>query len=293
MTGYGHAKTQKENLNLEASIRSVNGRFFEVRFHIPKEYLPFEAEIKKIIQDDIERGTVDLFISRRENLETLHRKVLVNKTLAKEYHKAFVDLGKALKTTVKPHPELIARYPDVLHVDQSPVIDPKEKQWVLKVVKEAAKKCRLEREREGQSIRNDIEMHLKKLGDLVSEIREYRSEVNESLAEKFKQKLQSRMKELGLSDKLDDQRISQEIVMQLERSDINEELQRLTEHLGHYVKIFSQEGGVGKKLDFYTQELLREVNTIGSKSNVSKLTTCVVEAKTIIEKLREQVQNIE
>lgn len=289
MTGYGHAKALKAKISLESSVRAVNGRFLEIRFHLPKEYIPFESELKKLVQSSIERGTVDLFVSRKESAEKSAKKVSLNKALVKEYQKAYSELAKLLKSSTVFHPEVIARHGDIFVVDQATQVDSQEKALLMKTVKEALEKCELERQREGLGIQKDVERHLKSLFQQVENIRHCRDEVNSQLYEKFRQRLKSRLEGLAI----DDQRLSQEIVVQLEKSDINEELQRLTEHLKHYRNIFSDSGGVGKKLDFYTQELLREVNTIGSKSNVSKLTTSVVEAKTIIEKLREQVQNIE
>ncbi len=289
MTGYGFAKALKEKVSLEASIRAVNGRFLEVRFHLPKEYIPFESDLKKLLQNYFERGTIDVFVGRKESLEKSEKKVSLNKSLAKEYKKAYDELAKLLKAKPISHVEIIARHSEIFVTESSNHVDSKEKSVLLGVIEEAIVKCEQERAREGVAIRKDIEKHLKNLSTQIENLRDCREEVNSGLFEKVRQKVHSRLE--GIS--VDDQRISQEIVMQLEKSDINEELQRLSEHLEHYKEIFKQKGGVGKKLDFYTQELLREVNTIGSKSNVSKLTTSVVEAKTIIEKLREQVQNIE
>jgi uncharacterized protein (TIGR00255 family) len=168
-------------------------------------------------------------------------------------------------------------------------VTPKEKQALLKVVSAAMDACDQERLREGASINKDLEVLLGNMDKQVVAIQKCRDEVNQGLQEKFAQKIKAKLAGVDI----DPQRIAQEVVMQIEKSDINEELSRLSEHLLHYRKILGSDGGIGKKLDFYTQELLREVNTIGSKSNVSNLTTSVVEAKSIVEKLREQVQNVE
>ncbi len=127
-----------------------------------------------------------------------------------------------------------------------------------------------------------MEKHIKVISGL-------REDANQLLQEKFEQKIRARLK----GNEIDPARLSQEIVIQLEKADINEELSRLSEHIKNYRQLVSSSQGEGKKLDFYTQELLREVNTIGSKSQVAKITQSVVEAKTVIERLREQVQNVQ
>lgn len=289
MTGYGLGKVQNTSVSLEASLRAVNGRFLEIRFHLPKEYIPFESDLKKILQTQFERGTIDLFISRKEKLGEADKNVVVNKKLAAQYLKALNELGKLVKTKVPVHVESLARFPEVLVVEQTSNVAPKEKQALLKAVSLAMQACDDERLREGASVKKDLEKLLSNMDMQISLIQKCRDEVNAGLQDKFAQKIKAKL--IGVD--IDQQRLAQEVVMQIEKSDINEELSRLSEHLLHYRKILGSGGGIGKKLDFYTQELLREVNTIGSKSNVSNLTMSVVEAKSVIEKLREQVQNVE
>jgi uncharacterized protein (TIGR00255 family) len=289
MTGYGHAKGLGEKISIESSVRAVNGRFLEIRFHLPKEYLPYEVELKKIIQESFERGTIDLFISRKEVYSGATKKVTLNKEMVRQYQQAYKDLASLLKIKTDITAEGISRHSEVFLIESTANVDKAEKSLLFRTVKESLKKCDKERQREGLGIKKDVEGLLRSLHAEVQKIQDCRKEVNSQLLEKFQQKIRARWEGVLI----DEQRLAQEIVMQIERSDINEELQRLSEHLTHYKGLFSSSEGIGKKLDFYTQELLREVNTIGSKSSVSKLTTSVVEAKALIEKLREQVQNIE
>jgi uncharacterized protein (TIGR00255 family) len=165
---------------------------------------------------------------------------------------------------------------------------------ILKKVFDAAlKKFDSERLREGLALKKDLQKNLKELQKHISKILKLRDEVNKALLERFESKVKSRLPKEVAGHQMDPQRISQEIVIQLEKADINEEIIRLTEHIKNFEKLVELPVVEGKKLDFYTQELLREVNTIGSKSQVAGITESVVDAKTIIERIREQVQNIE
>ncbi|MBX3018052.1 MAG: YicC family protein [Bdellovibrionaceae bacterium] len=289
MTGYGHGKVQTLESLIEVSVRSVNGRFLEPRFHLPREYIAFEGELKKILQKNFSRGTMDVYVLRRVRWDQVESKVVVQNSLVKEYDKALRQIAKSLKTKFEPSVEAMARMPDVLKIETQDHVSSSEKKALLKAMETACAACVTERTREGASLKHDMEKSLKALENLVGEIMKVREEVNKGLQAKVEQKLKSRFQ----GGELDPARLSQEVVFLLDKSDINEELVRLKEHTKNYRALLSTPGSLGKKLDFYTQELLREVNTIGSKSSVSQLTQNVVEAKTLIERLREQVQNIE
>lgn len=289
MTGYGHGKVQSVQSLIEVSVRSVNGRFLEPRFHLPREYISFESDLKKILQKNFARGTVDVYVLRRVRWDQVETKINVQKDLVLEYDQAMKLIAKTLKIPFQPHVETIARMPDVLKVETQDSVTGPEKKALLKAMEAACTGCQTERSREGLSLKADMEKILKALEAQVQEILKVREEVNLTLQAKVEAKLKARMP----AGDLDAGRLSQEVVFLLEKSDINEELVRLKEHLKNYRSLLQSPLALGKKLDFYTQELLREVNTIGSKSSVSQLTQNVVEAKTLIERLREQVQNIE
>lgn len=289
MTGYGHGKVQTLQSLIEVSVRSVNGRFLEPRFHLPREYMAFEGDLKKILQKHFNRGTLDIYVLRRMRWDQVESRVVVHNSLVKEYEKALRQIAKSIKANFTPHVDVLARMPDVLRIETQDDVTGTEKKALLKAMESACQACQTERSREGQSLKTDMEKSLKALDHQVNEIMKVREDVNQSLQARVEQKLKTRL----LGGDLDPARLSQEVVFLLEKSDINEELVRLREHLKNYRGLLSTQGSLGKKLDFYTQELLREVNTIGSKSSVSQLTQNVVEAKTLIERLREQVQNIE
>lgn len=289
MTGYGTARVHSKDVTVEVSIRAVNGRFLETRFHLPREFVSFETDLKKILGQSLLRGTVDVFVSRRVKNVANKAQMTVNDALAKKYLGAYKHLSKELGISYQVHLEALARLPEVIKVEETFELLPGEEKVLKKAFTEACKNCDKERIREGQALRKDLQKLLLSLEKQVKVISDLRGEANAQLQEKFEQKIRARLK----GNEIDPTRLSQEIVIQLERADINEELSRLSEHIKNYRQLVASQQAEGKKLDFYTQELLREVNTIGSKSQVAKITHAVVEAKTLIERLREQVQNVQ
>lgn len=289
MTGYGSAKAQTKDVSVEVSIRAVNGRFLETRFHLPREFVAFEGELKKSLSGMISRGTIDVFISRRVRSMGVKAQMTVNDALAKKYMNAYKHLAKELGVAFQIHLEAMARLPEIIKVEEAHELFAGEEKLLKKAFIEACKSCDKERVREGKSLRKDLEGLLVGLEKQVKVISSLREEANVQLQDKYESKIRARLK----GTEMDPSRLSQEIVIQLEKADINEELARLSEHIKNYRQLVASQAAEGKKLDFYTQELLREVNTIGSKSQVAKITQSVVEAKTLIERLREQVQNVQ
>lgn len=289
MTGYGTARVQSKDVTVEVSIRAVNGRFLETRFHLPREFVAHESDLKKILNQSLSRGTIDIFVSRRVKSLSTKAQMTVNDALAKKYLGAYKHLSKELGLPLQVHLEALARLPDIIKIEETYELFPGEEKVLKKAFTEACKNCDKERMREGQALRKDLQKLLISLEKQVKVISELRGEANAQLQERFEQKIRARLK----GNEMDPTRLSQEIVIQLEKADINEELSRLSEHTKNYRHLVASDEAEGKKLDFYTQELLREVNTIGSKSQVAKITQAVVEAKTLIERLREQVQNVQ
>jgi uncharacterized protein (TIGR00255 family) len=293
MTGYGLARSQAPEVSIEVSVRAVNGRFLENRFHLPRNYYGFESDLKKKLTEFIKRGTVDVYISRKAKASSSLSKIVINTKLANEYLKAFRKLSKDLQMNETVKFELITRQNDVIQIEEQDQIPQNEIILLKKTFESALKKFEIERLREGLALKKDLLKNLKDLQKYVLKISKLREDANKMLQDKFEAKLKSRLPKDAAAQGIDPQRITQEIVIQLEKADINEEIIRLNEHLKNFEKIIELDVVEGKKLDFYTQELLREVNTIGSKSQVAGITESIVESKTLIERIREQVQNIE
>jgi uncharacterized protein (TIGR00255 family) len=293
MTGFGVFRSQNNELTIEVSLRAVNGRFLETRFHLPRNYFAFESELKKKLSATALRGTVDIYISRKLKVNSVAGKIVINTKLAQEYQRAFKKLSTDLRISEAIRFEQISKQPDVIQLEEAESIHPQEITLLKKTFDAALKKFDTERIREGSALKRDLQKNLKDLQKHIQKVSKLREEANKILLERFESKIKSRLPKEIAGQVMDPQRISQEVVIQLEKADINEELTRLTEHLKNFDKLVELPIVEGKKLDFYTQELLREVNTIGSKSQVAGITEAVVEAKTLIERVREQVQNIE
>ena len=207
--------------------------------------------------------------------------------------KAFKKLSSELRLNENVRLEQISKQPDVIQIEENESLSINELSLLKKTFEAALKKFDVERIREGGALKKDLQKNLRDLQKHIQKVSKLREEANKMLLDRYESKVKARLPKEVAGQMMDPQRISQEIVIQLEKADINEEITRLVEHLKNFDKLVELPIVEGKKLDFYTQELLREVNTIGSKSQVAGITEAVVEAKTLIERIREQVQNIE
>lgn len=286
MTGFGAAHSA--DLGFSLSIRSVNGRYLEPRFHLSKEWMPLESELKKLLSQKVSRGTVDIYIQTKKTFQKAGG-LVVNRVLAKEYIKASETLLKLGNSKLQPlSVEALMALPSVLEMPETSQVTGRQKAALIQLFKKALDRMVHERSREGRVIANEMRSHLKVLESLQKKMAAFRARANSELENRLRSRLASR----GVAD-LDSARVAQELIFYLDRNDIQEELSRLAEHIQEVKKLLQSGAAIGKKLDFFAQELLREVNTIGSKSHLVELTQLVVEAKTRIESLREQVQNIQ
>lgn len=288
------AKARREpQLELDIAVKAVNGRYLDIRFHLPREYTGLEGEFKSILAATFKRGTLDIYVNRRSSEEGAAR-VRVNHALAKSWLDSYRELGRALKIkAASPSLDLLTRLPEVFSVEEMAEIAEAEVALAKKILGDAAAACDQERKREGKALADELERLCARLEEIGEEAQALKEEAKAELENRTLGRLREHLKKLGFDGKFDEQRIAQEIVITLDRVDIAEELQRLREHLRAYRKLLKSSESEGKKLDFYAQELLREINTIGSKSHIASLTSLVVEAKTLVERIREQVQNVE
>jgi uncharacterized protein (TIGR00255 family) len=294
MTGYSQVQIKETFANIEVSLRSVNGRFFEPRFHLPKEYLFIESDLKQILGQVMKRGTIDIFVARKA-IGTQARKIQYREDVAKSYLEIIKKLSKNLKIETRTLADQLIRLPDVIHYEESSEVAESEVSMFKKIFEQAVQKCVQEKFREGAAIQANLQHLAEELSKNVRAIASLRAEIQTELQQRYRDKMIARLKsfEIDQSVNLDEGRLLQEIAYLIEKSDVSEEIQRLEEHLKHFLSEIRKPDVEGKKLDFYVQELLREVNTIGSKSQLASITTHVIQAKAFIEKLREQVQNVE
>jgi len=285
MTGYGRKTYKSSDFELDVNLRSVNGRFFELRLHLPKELIFMEGKIKKEIAKYLNRGTLDLYVQRK-SYHLGQQELVVETKLAKSWMNAFKKLSKELNLPFDLNLKDMALLPGVSHIHEKFEVSTREQKFLLSTVASATQMCLMERKREGLSIKKELFQLITKLKSLQKEMSSLRDKANLELQNRYKEKFKKWLQ-------FDENRIAMEISHLIDKADINEEISRLSEHLKGCSELLDSKEPVGKKLDFYSQEILREINTIGSKSQVSRLTEAVVDAKSIIERFREQVQNIE
>ena len=287
MTGYGSSQARSRHLELEVHVKSVNGRFLELRFHLPKEYAPFENDFRAVF-GQWTRGTVDIYIHRKPGGESRLEGTKIRPQAALHWAQKLRALAKAVGVEQNISLRDILQMPFVLEHQDRATLTPGELKVVEAQLKKAASKADAFRVREGLMLKKEALGLLKDLDARVEEMTKWREEAMKHSHQRLKSRL------VGLeAEHLDASRLALETALMIDKMDVHEEVVRLREHIKACRALVVDGEARGKKLDFYCQELLREVNTIGSKSQLASLTKAVVDAKSLIEKFREQVQNIE
>ena len=288
MTGYGRASLERDGRTITIEMKSVNHRYFDVNIRMPKSLSFFEASIRETLKKYIHRGKVDVFISY-EDLTESNMTVKYNDRIAREYWKYFEQMAAEFGIDNDVRVSSLARFPDVLVMEEEPV-DP-EGIWenLEKVIREAALMFDESRIREGEFLRTNMEEKLKEMLGHVSFIEERAPE----LVEAYRTSLRDKVEELLEGADIDEARIVQEVTIHADKVCVDEELVRLRSHIVATHEELKKGGSIGRKLDFIAQEMNRESNTILSKSVEREISDHAIELKTSVEKIREQVQNIE
>lgn len=289
MTGFGAAQATVPGGRVNVEVRSVNSRFLELRVGLPREHQSLEAELRKLVQAGIQRGRVEVSI-RREGRAARSAKVEVDFQLAREVAGAWRRVGKELRLPGGMDLAFLrsAAGDIVRTVEQAP--EPaKDAAAIRSALEKALRAHARERVREGAHLEKDMRKRLRALVRLRARAAKLAAGLRGVLTEK----LNDRIADLMGDQAPDPARIVQEVALAVDRGDVSEELARLESHLAALGDLLSSTEPVGKRIEFLLQEILREVNTIGSKANHLPLTEAVLEAKGEIEKLREQVANVE
>ena len=287
MTGYGRGTFSKEGREYTVEIKTVNHRYSDVSVKMPRQLAYLEDNVRKHAAGAVSRGKIDVYISF-DNHSEKGRSVLFDKQLADMY---IQELGK-LKSDYNLKDDmgiyLVSRLPDVLRIKNS---EDENLIWeeMRDALESALSSLLVMRQKEGESLKSDILQRVENLHGFVQQIEE-RSPV---VVEEYKKRLETRLKDLLGDIKLDEARIAMEIAIFVDRCSIAEEVTRLFSHLEQVKQTLNLAHPVGKKLDFIIQEINRETNTIGSKANDLKITQLVLDVKDEVEKIREQIQNIE
>lgn len=287
MTGFGRGNYESDGRTYIIEIKSVNHKYNDITVKLPRFLNSLEDGIRKKVASSISRGKVDVYITF-ENYSTQGINIKINKELAKEYIKNLKELAEETGINYELGVIDISKLPDILKIEESSndeVIWPE-----LSIALDEAIKNFVEmRSIEGDKLVSDIKTRLDIIEEKISEISKYSS----TLVTDYMEKLETRVKELMKTDVVDETRLAQEIVIFSDKCSIEEELTRLNSHISQFNKLLKEVSPIGKKFDFLVQEMNREVNTIGSKANCLEITNRVIDIKTEIENIREQVQNIE
>lgn len=286
MTGYGRSLLKKKKFSLEVQVRSVNSRYLETKCHLGREFFMWETKLKELVRKNFVRGSVEVW-TRFSPSQTASGS-RINHAVLEAYVKELG--GKKWADSLVLNLEGLLRLPGVMQAEEEVPENLISEGEFLGVCEKALAQCRQERQREGKVLRKHCLENLEELERVLAAMKKLRVEANSALSER----LHARWRERWSDIKADPSRLAQEVAFLCDKSDIDEELARLEEHLRFLGQTLqSTKLELGKSLDFYVQELHREVNTIGSKSQILELTKLVVEAKARIEKIREQAQNLE
>ena len=287
MTGYGKSNMSKNLREYQVEIKSVNHRYLDVSVKMPRSLSYLEEEIKKAVSANLTRGKVDVFITFNNNsLEG--RDIKINTEIARMYIKELRNLAETEGIVADIPVTEISKLPDVLTI-QNNQDDETIKSELLEVTNKAIENLVEMRKVEGEKIAQDLLVRIQDIEEKVKKI----SSLSTGLIEEYVVKLNTRIKELLQDQEIDEARLAQEVVIYADKCSIEEEVTRLNSHIYQFRELLNSNEAVGKKIDFMIQEMNRETNTIGSKANNLEITNDVINMKTQIENIREQVQNIE
>lgn len=289
MTSFGRASNEEGNKHLfSVEMKSVNSRYLDVNVRLPKSIISLEEEIRKLVNSKLSRGKVDIFINQKsysqgEGLAKL------NLSLAQSYYNCLKEIEEKIGVKNDVTATQIARFPDVIEIVEKE--DSIEEIWmsIKPLIVDSLEMMDNMRVVEGEKLKEDILLKLKEIEDVVNKI----ESIANLIPTTYKKKLEARLKELLEAVEIDENRIAQEVAIISDKASVDEEIIRLRSHLNQ-IRITLNEGcQIGRKLDFIIQEMNREANTIASKSSDMDMTNYVINIKNLIEKIREQVQNIE
>jgi uncharacterized protein (TIGR00255 family) len=289
MTGFGRASVERDGVRVVAEIRALNQRFFELKLSLPRGWGEHEAQVRKMVQDTVARGRVEVFM-RYAAVKPPPVTLQVNEKLAKLYITELRKLGKRLHLNGRLGLETIMQRPEIFHVieDENDQIHHGIKLG-FEALALSLKKLEAERIREGNSLKRDFGRRIKKILAATPKIEKLSKESRAELMATFQSRIKELLAELPVSEK----RLYEEAAGAAQRGDITEEVTRLRIHLDALAQLLEKNEPVGKSIEFLLQEINREVNTMGSKSQNAALSQITIEVKGEAEKMREQVQNVE
>ena len=288
MTGYGSAKGSVEGQEITVELKSVNNRYLDCSVRLPRNFLFAEDTVKQAVSAGVSRGKVDVFVSAQASQDS-GTVVSVNEELARGYRDAVARIAETLGLESGLNAFSLARFPDVLTVERRELDKDKAAAALSEITAKAVEEFIAMREREGERLRRDMLGKLETIEGLVSVVEERSPQT----VKEYRERLEARLRDILADRSLDEQRVITEAAIFADRTAVDEETVRLRSHIAQFRTMLEEGSPIGRKMDFLVQEFNRESNTIGSKCSDASLAKVVVDLKSEIEKIREQLQNVE
>ena len=288
MTGYGSAKGSVEGQEIAVELKSVNNRYLDCSVRLPRNFLFAEDTVKQAVSAGVSRGKVDVFVSAQASQDS-GTVVSVNEELARGYRDAVAHIAETLGLESGLNAFSLARFPDVLTVERRELDKDKAAAALSEITAKAVEEFNAMREHEGERLRRDMLGKLETIEGLVSVVEERSPQT----VKEYRERLEARLRDILADRSLDEQRVITEAAIFADRTAVDEETVRLRSHIAQFRTMLEEGSPIGRKMDFLVQEFNRESNTIGSKCSDASLAKVVVDLKSEIEKIREQLQNVE
>jgi len=282
MTGFGKITGSFESKKVSIEIRSLNSKSLDLNVRIASNYRELESEIRKIVGEELDRGKIDVYINLDSTGDT--KNFTLNKDLAKAYFEDLKEVNALINGKTEDYLSLILRMPDIYNNEREE-LSTEEKKWLLALMREACGKLNEFRRQEGDALVQEFTLRIEDIRRLLLEVPKYEAERLEVVRDRMRKGLE----ELE-NGKHDQNRLEQEMIFYIEKLDVSEEKMRLMNHLDYYIQTMKVPMS-GKKLGFISQEIGREINTLGSKSNHAEMQKLVVDMKDNLEKIKEQILN--
>jgi len=287
MTGYGQARFEDEQHAVQVEVKSLNSKFLDVNIRMPRAFNDKEIQVRNMISERLERGKISLTLDFSHKGEAF-TKIRINEQLFRDYYTTLKSLSDSIGSKSEDLFRLAIQFPEVVETLDDDLNREKEWQVIQPVLEQAIALCDEFRMKEGKVLTENLSQYLNTIADLLVKVRE----LDPLRIERIRSRITGNLKEFVQKEEIDVNRLEQELIYYIEKLDIKEELVRLDSHLNYFSEILDSKTSMGKKMNFLAQEIGREINTIGSKSNDAAMQKVVVNMKEELEKIKEQVLNL-
>ncbi len=287
MTGYGQARYEDDNYSINVEIKTLNSKFLDIGIRIPKAFNDKEILVRNLISEYLERGKVSMILEYTNKKDDT-AKVNINEKLFRAYYDKLKSLSDSVEAKSEDLFRMAVQFPEVIETIEDDSNRESEWEIILPVIKKALENCNDFREKEGAVLTDNLKIYIKSIESNLEEV----VQLDPLRVERIRARLNDNLKEFVTREEIDVNRLEQELIFYIEKLDISEEKVRLTSHLNYFSEILNSKQSMGKKMNFMAQEIGREVNTIGSKSNDAGMQKLVVNMKEELEKIKEQILNL-